>query len=74
MSLINLLRVIGDNTLVWISEDPESCEGIYCGCVGEITMGLLHKHSDYKVKCIYPEAYGAYYGRHGISIIIEKAV
>lgn len=69
MKLVDLLFRIDPESLIWIS--PDGSEGLYCGPVGDLTIGDLKTWNGYKVKSVYAEKYGAYCGRSGISIIVE---
>lgn len=73
MKLTDLLSVIEEDTIVWISEDPAVTEGIYFGFIGKttpeeaLTMG-------YEVVTAYPERYPAAFNHAGISIIVKKVL
>jgi len=67
MKLNELLRHIDLDTLIWVSTDETSDEGIYFGEAGSITCGIMRKCT---VRKYYAEYYKARY-RCGISIIVD---
>lgn len=69
MRLFDLLYKIDDDSVVWISTDPNDDAGcIYFGEVGDIPVSIA-KGLD--VVGLYPEKYPAMYCV-GISIIVKK--
>ena len=66
MTVNNLLfddYIIPEETLICIEDLAGDCK--YCGprCDYE-------PERNYKIKNIFPEAYGKYYGSHGITILV----
>ena len=72
MKLHELFKVLCVDSLVCI-EDDETDEVLFCCEFGDITLGGIRPISDATVKTIYPEPYGNYYFRHGITIRISRA-
>jgi hypothetical protein len=68
MKLTDLARVIYEDAFVWISEDPDSNEGIYFGQIGDMVYKTMKL---YEVVEIWPEHYRAI-ARAGISIHVRK--
>ena len=55
--------IIPECTLICIENISGECK--YCGPRCDYTP-----ERDYRIYNIYPEAYGKYYGQHGITILI----
>lgn len=70
MTLNEMTTVLDANHLVSIEE--ESGEVHFCCNFGDLTIGDLKPIRDRTVKTIYPEAYGKYYGWHGITIVLKS--
>lgn len=71
MRLTELLTVINPDSLVCI-EDYKTDKCIFCCPLGDITMGDIKPYRNYTVMSVYPEAYGKYYGFHGITIRVME--
>lgn len=56
--------IIPEDTLICVEDVSGEC--FYCG------PRCDYKHErDYKVRNIFPESYGKYHHRHGITILID---
>ena len=72
MKLHDLFQVMDPDTLVCI-EDTNTDECYFCCSLGELTIGDLKPLRDKKIGLIFPERYGKYYNRTGITIYVEEA-
>lgn len=71
MKLTDLFQIMDPDTLVSI----ELCENddiVYCGPMGDITLSVLMDLKNQKVGLIFPDKYGKYCGRSGITIYVEN--
>lgn len=68
MKLKDLLFLMCDNDQLFCMED-ESGTCIYCGEVDKVE---LRQVCGYEVIKFYPESYGAYYGRTGVTFVVKK--
>ena len=72
MKLTDLFDVLDPDTLVSI-ENAETDEVLCCCPLGQVTIDTIHPMKNWEVGAIFPEKYGKYYNRTGITIYIERA-
>ena len=68
MKLKDLLFLMCDNDQLFCMEN-ESGECLYCG---EVDKAELRQVYGYEVIKFYPESYGAYYGRMGVTFVVKE--
>lgn len=71
MTLNSITRILDPGNLICIEDEDENV--YFCCEFGELTIGDLKPIKDRTIKVIYPEAYGKYYLRHGITIVLKNA-
>ena len=71
MKLNDLFNVMDPDTLVSI-EDANTDEVLFCCALGVLTIGDIKPYQNRKIGLIFPERYGKYYNRTGITIYLEK--
>lgn len=71
MKLRELIHSIDPDTLVSI-EDVETDQILFCCPLGDLTLGEVQVIGNRKVGLIFPERYGKYCNRIGLTIYLEK--
>lgn len=69
MKLKDLLFLMCDNDQLFCMEN-ESGECLYCGEVDKVE---LRQVCGYEVVRFFPDRYGAYYGRMGVTFVVKEA-
>ena len=71
MKLHDLFQILDLETLVSI-ENVNTDEVLYCGPLGDLTIGDIKPLRNKNIGLIFPERYGKYYNRTGITIYLEE--